>query len=74
MVQRRMSWKEIQKAYPHQNVGLKDVEYVSSPDGPIKSGIVVCTEKDSDLDKMVLDTINGNLVTIYTTIDEDTTR
>ena len=43
---KRMSWKEIQAAYPNQRVALSNVEYEPGPGIAIKSGEVVCAEAD----------------------------
>ena len=66
----RLTWKEIVQKYPHQNVGLVDVEIgINSVD--IKSVVVKCTDKDTPYAKMFRAAWNKEIVMCYTTRDED---
>lgn len=58
------------KIYPHQNVGLSDVEYGIN-NATIEVGIVRCTEKDTPYEKMVEMALSGEIKMRYTTLDED---
>jgi len=66
----RLTWDEIQQKYPHQNVGLVDVEYTNGYGSAIRRAIVVCTDKEIDRDEIAWKAINGELVMRYTTPDE----
>lgn len=66
----RLTWKEMQKRYPNQWVGLTDIEYEADNDSTIKSAIVKYTDKSKDeLTEMQIDT-NGKLIGRYTTPDD----
>ena len=65
-----MTWKEIKKQYPHQNVGLTDVKTYKNS-GAIKRAVVKCSEKDTPVSKMSIMAINGEIQMRYTTLDED---
>lgn len=69
--QTRLTWEQIKEKYPHQNVGLSDVEYITPQGGAIKSAIVICTDKDIDRNDIALRAIRGELIMRYTTLDED---
>ena len=63
-----MTWEEIKKAYPHQNLGL----IKCLPDSNnIESAIVKYTEKEISYDNLCLMAIKGEIALRYTTIDED---
>ena len=63
----RMTWKEIQKKYPDQWVGLSDVKYVDDDGITIESAIVQYFDKPkADLTRMAL---RGEVVSRYTTPD-----
>ena len=66
----RLTWNEIKEKYPHQNVGLIDVEYIGKGLG-IKSAVVLCTDKSTSYDEMCLMAVRGNIDMRYTTLDED---
>jgi len=72
MLNNKLTWNEIKQKYPHQNVGLVNVEYVIGCSGAIKSAIVACTDNDTDLNEMRLRAIQGEVLVHYTTLDEDT--
>lgn len=62
-MEKRMTWKEIQEAYPDQWVGLTDVEREG---GGIASAIVKYTDKTSD--ELYDMQISGQgIITKYTT-------
>lgn len=72
MSNERLTWEEIKQKYPHQNVGLIDVEYANSGiGGPVKSAVVVCTDCDTDRNEIAWKAIQGELIMVYTTFDED---
>lgn len=48
MLEKRMTWREIQEKYPEQWVGLTDVEYKPDNDASIRSAIVKYTDKSKD--------------------------
>ena len=64
----RMSWKEIKRRYPHQNVGLVDIR--EEPDGST-SAIVKYVEGNISRGEMFKRAINGEIHMKYTTLDED---
>lgn len=67
MLEKRMTWREIQEKYPEQWVGLTDVEYKPDNDASIRSAIVKYTDKSKDeLTEMML---NGECISRYTTPD-----
>lgn len=66
----RLTWAQIKKIYPHQNVGLVDVEYGIN-EATIESGIVAYTEKDTPYEKMIEMAMDGKIELKYTTLDED---
>ena len=66
----RLTWEEIVQKYPHQNVGLVDVEFgINSAD--IKSAVVKCTDKDTPYAEMFRAAWNNEIMMCYTTRDED---
>ena len=67
MSEKRMTWNEIQQAYPDQWVGLIDVKYLNDDGVSIESAIVKYTDKPkSELTRMMLD---GEIISRYTTPD-----
>lgn len=66
----RLTWEQIKKIYPHQNVGLVDVEYDANGITVI-SGIVKYTEKETSYETMVELAMEGKIDMSYTTLDED---
>ena len=64
----RMTWKEIKRRYPHQNVGLTDIH--EEPDGST-SAIVKYVEENMSRGEMFKRAINGEIHMKYTTLDED---
>ena len=64
----RLTWKEIKRRYPHQNVGLVDIH--DEPDGST-SAIVKYTEQDMSRGEMFEKACNGEIHMRYTTLDED---
>ena len=68
---KRLSWEEIKRVYPGQNVGLVSVE--KKPNSEIVlSGIVKYTDKDMSYDNLALLAMKNEITLRYTTIDEDT--
>ncbi len=60
----RLTWDEIKRRYPHQNVGLIDC----LPDSlNIDSAVVKYTEKDTSYDEMCLMAFMGEIALRYTT-------
>ena len=68
MSEQRMTWAEIKRRYPHQNVGLVDIH--EEPDGST-SAIVKYTEENMSRGEMFKRAINGEIHMRYTTLDED---
>ncbi len=68
MSEQRMTWAEIKRLYPHQNVGLVDIH--EEPDGST-SAIVKYAEEDMSRGEMFKRAINGEIQMRYTTLDED---
>lgn len=66
----RLTWEEIVQKYPHQNVGLVEIEYGCN-EATVASAVVKCTDKDTDPDDMVLMALRGEIFLEYTTEDED---
>ena len=66
----RLTWEEIVQKYPHQNVGLVEIEYGCN-EATVASAVVKCTDKDTDPDEMVLMALRGEIFLEYTTEDED---
>lgn len=68
MSEERMTWNEIQKAYPDQWIGLVDVKYLNDDGISIESAVVKYTDKPkSELTRMMLD---GEIIARYTTPDQ----
>lgn len=67
----KFTWEQIKEKYPHQNVGLTDVEYSTPWGGAILAAKVACTDKDTDRNIIALKAIRGELIMRYTTMDED---
>ena len=68
MCNKRMTWAEIKKAYPNQRVGLIEVE--KNPVN-ILTGIVYCTNKDTDIEKMYEMASRGEIESMeHTAFDE----
>lgn len=66
----RLTWAEIVRRYPHQNVGLVEIEFgINSAD--VKSAVVKCTDRDTDPDDMAIAALHGEIWMCYTTFDED---
>ncbi len=66
----RLTWEEIKKKYPHQYVGLTEVEYGRNKASVI-SAIVKYTDKNIAYNDMLLMYIRGEILLRYTTLDED---
>lgn len=67
MVEKRMTWEQIQEKYPDQWVGLINVEYMPDNAATIKSAVVKYTDKSKgELTKMML---RGEVISRYTTPD-----
>jgi len=67
---KRLTWAQIVKKYPHQTVGLVDVEYGEN-DATVASAIVKCTSKDTDPNEIFRAALRGELLMEYTTFDID---
>lgn len=66
----RLTWKEIVRRYPHQNVGLVEIEYGCN-EATVASAVVKCTDRDTDPDDMAIMALRGEILMEYTTYDED---
>ncbi len=66
----RLTWDEIKQKYPHQYVGLTEVEYGKNM-ASVRSAIVKYTDKNTEYKDMLLMYIRGNILLRYTTLDED---
>lgn len=65
--EKRMTWNEIQQAYPDQWIGLVDVKYLNDDGVSIESAVVKYTDKPKgELTRMMLD---GKIISRYTTPD-----
>lgn len=67
---KRLTWKEIKEKYPHQYVGLTDIEYGINK-ATVNSAIVSFTDKDTSYEELSLKYLNGEILLRYTTLDED---
>lgn len=67
MDKQRLTWKEIQKKYPDQYVGLIDVKK-----DPVNllTAIVYCSSSDTNEDDMHIMAYNGEISLEYTTLDD----
>ena len=63
----RLTWKEIERRYPHQNVGLIDCQPNSNQ---IESAIVKYTEQDVSYDEMIEKAFSGEITMVFTTPDK----
>lgn len=67
----RLSWEEIKEKYPHQYVGLTEVE--KYPGSIVtKSAIVSFTSKETSYIKLLEMAMQGKITLHYTTPEEDT--
>lgn len=66
----RLSWNDIKKNYPSQNVGLVDVETIGNSVS-VKSAVVKYTDKTTPYEKLVEMAMDGSICLMYTTMDED---
>ncbi|MEE0862860.1 MAG: hypothetical protein U0L79_07750 [Lachnospiraceae bacterium] len=66
----RLTWEQIKQKYPHQCVGLVDVESGINSIS-VKSAIVKYTEKDTPYEKLLELAMAGEIHLLYTTLDED---
>ena len=65
-----LSWGQIKQRYPHQNVGLVDVDYID--DGyAFNSAVVKYTDNDTSYDELCSLAMEGKILLLYTTADED---
>ncbi len=64
-MEKRMTWKEIQEAYPDQWVGLADVERDGAS---VRSAVVKYTDKTGD-ELIRMQIKDKNLYSTYTTLD-----
>jgi hypothetical protein len=70
MSSERLTWEQIKQKYPHQSVGLVDVE-TGINSISVRSGIVKYTEKDTSYEKLLELAMDGKIHLLYTTLDED---
>jgi len=66
----RLSWQEIKEKYPHQYVGLVDIEHEKN-NSDVKSAIILYTDKDKSYDELTKLAFEGKIMLMYTTSDED---
>ena len=66
----RLTWQEIKRKYPHQYVGLVDVE-TGINEVTVKSAVVACTSNDTSYDEMTIMAFHGKITMMYTTDDEE---
>ena len=64
----RLTWQEIKRRYPHQYVGLIDVE-AGINEVTVKSAVVACTSNDTSYDEMTIMAFYGKITMMYTTDD-----
>ena len=69
-ISKRLTWEEIKRKYPHQNVGLVDVEMAPNK-VVVKSAVVKYTDKNTDYNEMAYLALQGKLTLRYTTLDEE---
>lgn len=66
----KLTWQEIKDKYPHQYVGLVDIEHGSN-DISVSKASVLCTDKDKSYEDMLKMAKNNEIDLRYTTADED---
>lgn len=69
MMEERLTWKQIKEKYPSQWVGMIDCKMKDGIN--IESAIVKYTEKDMSSDQMAYETIKGNMIARYTTLNDE---
>ena len=69
MTDNRLTWEEIKQQYPHQYVGLIDVQ--KDCQNKIISAIVLCTSENTDYVKMLDMAMENKIYMTYPTADED---
>lgn len=66
-LKRRMTWEEIQSAFPYQNVGL--IECYPNKFS-IESAIVKYSEQDISYDEMVEKALEGEITMMFTALNK----
>ena len=66
----RLTWPQIKEKYPHQNVGLVDIECGINSIS-VKSAIVKYTSNDTSYEELCIRTFAGEIQMMYTTLEED---
>lgn len=70
MADKRLTWLEIKERYPHQYVGLTDIEYGDNK-ASVKSAIVAYEDSTSSYGTILELYLKGEVLMRYTTLDED---
>ena len=66
----RLTLKQIKEKYPHQYVGLVDIEHELN-ESDIKTAIVAYTDKEKTYNELTELAFKGKIMLMYTTSDED---
>ena len=66
----RLTWEQIKEKYPHQMVGLVDVELNEPPKTLIKSAVVKCTSLDTTEEEISRLASTEEIFFTYTTLEE----
>lgn len=66
---KRLTWKQILKKYPHQYVGITDIKYDKS--GRFESAIVKYSNENASYNDICLAAFRKEVWMKYTTMDED---
>lgn len=69
-MEERLIWEQIKEKYPHQYVGMVDIE-TDVNNASIKSAVVKYTDADTSYDDLVGMHLRGEIKLRYTTLDED---
>ncbi len=66
----KLTWQEIKDKYPHQYVGLVDIEHGSN-EASVEKAIVLYTDKDKPYEELIKMAVKNEIYLRYTTADED---
>ena len=66
----RLTWEQIIEKYPHQMVGLVDVELNKPPEALIKSAVVKCTSLDTTEEEISRLASTEEIFFTYTTLED----
>ena len=70
MSNRQLKWEDIKKQYPHQNVGLVNIDYGVN-EASVNKAVVKYTDAETPYEEMLSMYLNGEILLRYTTLDED---